>query len=120
MAEPRGSDGGFARAVYRLVRRVPRGCVVTYGQLAAWLGTPRGARAVGQALRRCPPDVPWQRVVNGQGGLSPRRDPEGLWRQRLMLEAEGVRFVRGRIDLVRHRMGLGRPHGRPRATPGRS
>lgn len=97
----------FYRLVYRLVRRVPRGKVVTYGQVAAILGQPRGARAVGMALGalRAPlvDLVPWQRVINAAGRPSHR---DGFWAaiQREILEDEGVRFDRhGRVDLRRVR-----------------
>jgi methylated-DNA-protein-cysteine methyltransferase-like protein len=94
----------FHRAVYRLVRQIPRGKVVTYGQVAAILGHPRAARAVGQALRMLPPMlvrvVPWQRVINSAGGISHRGDMARPERQRELLEAEGVRFSRGgKVDL---------------------
>ena len=59
----------FGRAVYDLIRQIPPGAVATYGQLAALLGAPRAARAVGYALKRCPPGVPWQRVLNARGGI---------------------------------------------------
>ncbi len=101
------------RRVNVLVRRVPRGRVVTYGQVAALVGAPRAARAVGQAMRVCPAGVPWHRVVNGQGAVSRRGDGSGALSQRLLLEGEGVRFVRGRIDLDRYRWTAGR---RPGAT----
>jgi len=98
----------FHRAVYRLVRKVPRGKVVTYGQVAAILGHPCAARAVGQALRLLPPNllgvVPWQRVINAAGSVSHRGDVLRPDLQRELLEAEGVRFDRsGRVDLERVR-----------------
>jgi methylated-DNA-protein-cysteine methyltransferase-like protein len=100
--------------VWRLVRHVPRGRVVTYGQIAALLGAPRGARAVGRAMRACPPGVPWHRVVNAQGSISRRGDGSGMVSQRLLLEAEGVRFSQGRIDFGRFgwRGGAAGPPGR--------
>ena len=68
----------FARAVYAVVRHVPRGTVVTYGQVAAILGHPRAARAVGTALARLPHSlahkVPWQRVINAAGKISYKGD----------------------------------------------
>jgi methylated-DNA-protein-cysteine methyltransferase-like protein len=93
---------GLQHRVNALVRRVPRGRVVTYGQVAALVGASRAARAVGQAMRVCPAGVPWHRVVNGQGRVSRRGDGSGALSQRLLLEGEGVRFVRGRIDLERY------------------
>jgi methylated-DNA-protein-cysteine methyltransferase-like protein len=89
--------------VYRLVRRVPRGTVVTYGQIALMLGTPRSARAVGGAMGRCPDDVPWHRVVNAQGGISRRRRLGSILTQRIRLEQEGVPLRRGRVVLARFR-----------------
>ena len=107
-ARPRRRDGApFYRLVYRLVRRVPCGKVVTYGQVAAILGQPRGARAVGTALGALTGPllhlVPWQRVINAAGRVSHR---DGGWAdvQRRLLEDEGVRFDRhGRVDLRRTR-----------------
>jgi methylated-DNA-protein-cysteine methyltransferase-like protein len=93
----------FHRAVYRLVRQIPRGQVMTYGQIAALLGWPRAARAVGQAMRHCPSDVPWHRVVNAQGRISLRANVAGMLTQRVLLEQEGVPARRGRIRLDRHR-----------------
>ncbi len=93
----------FHRAVYRLVEQIPRGQVMTYGQIAALLGWPRSARAVGQAMRHCPSGVPWHRVVNAQGGISLRANVGSMLTQRLLLEQEGVPVRRGRIRLDRHR-----------------
>jgi methylated-DNA-protein-cysteine methyltransferase related protein len=97
----------FYRLVYRVVRRVPRGKVVTYGQVAAILGQPRAARAVGMALGALRGPlldlVPWQRVINAAGRCSHR---DGFWAeiQREFLEREGVRFDRhGKVDLKRVR-----------------
>jgi methylated-DNA-protein-cysteine methyltransferase-like protein len=91
--------------VYQAVRRIPRGRVATYGQVAALAGTPRGARAVGWALRalrgKAGAAVPWHRVVGAGGRLSPRAGG-GETAQRARLVAEGVRFRGGRVDLGRH------------------
>ena len=63
---------------------------------------PRGARTVGWALRACPDDVPWHRVVNAKGVVS-WRPSEGFRLQRALLRGEGVRFNRrGRIDLMKY------------------
>jgi len=96
-------DGFFAR-VYAVVRRIPRGRVATYGQVAALVGVPHGARAVGWALGgvgRREASVPWHRVVGANGRISLDGRPSGLL-QRKRLRAEGVRFVSGRVDLSRH------------------
>ena len=96
--------GAFQR-VRQLVRSVPAGRVTTYGRLARAVsetGPPLSARAAGWALSRCPPDVPWHRVVNAAGALSVERSglcPPGF--QRALLEAEGVPFDgKGRVRLA--------------------
>jgi methylated-DNA-protein-cysteine methyltransferase-like protein len=92
----------FFRRVYALVRQVPRGRVVTYGQIAHALGAPRAARTVGWAMRACPENVPWQRIVNARGGIS-LRPTAGYHEQRARLKEEGIRFDRaGRIDLPKY------------------
>ena len=96
----------FYEQVYELVRQVPAGSVVTYGQVAAMLGSPRSARAVGYALRYLPrgTDVPWQRVINHKGEISPRFPAESPLIQRALLESEGVAFdANDRVDLKRFR-----------------
>lgn len=91
--------------VHALVRRIPRGRVMTYGQIATVTENRLSARAVGWALHGCPDDVPWQRVVNAQGRCSTDRlpdNPTGL--QQSLLEREGVAFSEsGRLDLDRYR-----------------
>jgi methylated-DNA-protein-cysteine methyltransferase-like protein len=91
-APGQSSDSGYFAQVYALVRRVPAGRVVTYGQIAAALGDPRRARVVGWAMRACPDDVPWHRVVNSRGGLSLGPAHGGVNLQRALLEDEGVEF----------------------------
>ena len=58
---------GFFPAVYEVVRQIPCGRVMSYGQIARLLGFPRAARQVGWAMRCCPDDIPWQRVVKDSG-----------------------------------------------------
>lgn len=93
----------YAR-IYSVVKRIPRGRVATYGQIAALAGMPGAPRQVGYALNSIPDGVrlPWQRVINAQGTISRRADPEDEARQRTLLEAEGVRFDKGRVDLERY------------------
>jgi len=98
------SHGTYAR-IHAVVRRIPRGRVASYGQVAALAGLGRHARQVGYALHSLGPesDVPWQRVVNARGEVSPRSLPGWEAVQRALLEREGVGFdARGRIDLARH------------------
>jgi methylated-DNA-protein-cysteine methyltransferase-like protein len=95
----------FYARVYATVRRIPRGRVATYGQVAQLLGVVRGARAVGWALRaldpRTEPRVPWHRVV-ARGGRISLRAGAGPLLQRRRLAAEGVTFRQGAVDLRRH------------------
>ena len=89
--------------VYAIVRRVPRGRVITYGAIAQLLGEPRKARQVGWAMAATPAGVPWHRVINAAGEISRRHAPEAEARQRKKLEAEGVVFdADDRVDLERY------------------
>ncbi|MBI1785689.1 MGMT family protein [Candidatus Sumerlaeota bacterium] len=93
-------------AIYAVVRKIPRGRVATYGQIAALAGIPGHARQVGYALNRLKSDgVPWHRVVNSKGEISARTEKHGSEElQKVMLAKEGVRFSRsGRIDLNTYR-----------------
>jgi methylated-DNA-protein-cysteine methyltransferase-like protein len=103
---PRTEAQKIHARIYAVIRRIPEGKVATYGQVATLAGFPGHARQVGQALRSVPvgvQEVPWQRVINGKGEVSPRGGlgwEEGYQRHRL--EEEGVGFdARGRIDLER-------------------
>ena len=93
-------------AYYRVVRRIPSGRVMTYGDVAIAAGRPGQARRVGYALHALKDArVPWWRVINAQGGISLRGGfGEGAERQRARLEAEGVELVLdGRVPLGRYR-----------------
>lgn len=98
----------YNQQVWEVVRRIPPGKVATYGQIGLMISPPDGvavedylhlaARWVGSALRRCPADVPWQRVINAQGKIS--LPGAGGLEQRQLLEAEGVLFdAKGRVNL---------------------
>jgi methylated-DNA-protein-cysteine methyltransferase related protein len=90
--------------VYRIVRRIPRGRVMSYGQIAGLLRRPLSARAVGWAMNRCPDDVPWHRVVNAAGGISTSHLHEPPDLQKRLLEREGIRFARdGTLPIARYR-----------------
>jgi methylated-DNA-protein-cysteine methyltransferase-like protein len=92
------------RRIYAVVRRIPRGRIATYGQVATLAGLGGHARQVGYALRALDAGdaLPWHRVLNAQGSVSPRSEPGGDRVQRALLEREGIRFdARGRADLAR-------------------
>jgi methylated-DNA-protein-cysteine methyltransferase-like protein len=94
----------FYDEVYRMVKRIPRGRVTTYGHIAALCGKPRAARTVGWALHALPDDsgVPWHRVINASGGISISKVGLPPELQRALLEREGVKFGSdGRVDIAR-------------------
>jgi len=102
----------YNERVYELVRAIPAGRVATYGQIARLIAPVEGLDAgaylrlsprwVGGAMAACPDDVPWQRVINSQGKISPRPG-FGVVVQRKLLEGEDVTFdVHGRVDLKRY------------------
>jgi methylated-DNA-protein-cysteine methyltransferase-like protein len=97
--------------IYAVVRRIPRGRVATYGQVAALAGIPGHARQVGYALHALPAEsgVPWHRVINARGEISLRALNDNDRLQRMLLVREGVRLSReGKISLDHYRW---RPRG---------
>lgn len=113
-------DAERTELVYQTVRRVPRGRVATYGQIAKLIGMPRHSRHVGAALRKLPEGsrVPWHRIVNSRGEIAKRASdsrkeggaPDSESLQRWLLVDEGVEFApNGTIPLKRYQW-------RPRAT----
>ena len=86
---------------YRVIRRIPRGRVATYGQVARLAGLPGHARQVGYALHalRASTTVPWQRVINAAGKISLRPMTGGI-SQRMLLEKEGIVFSGERVPLA--------------------
>ncbi len=91
--------------IYAVVRRIPKGRVATYGQVAALAGLPRHARQVGYALHVLHEgsDVPWHRVINAKGEVSPRATPGWERAQLALLRRERVIGADGRVDLDRYR-----------------
>jgi methylated-DNA-protein-cysteine methyltransferase-like protein len=88
--------------IYAVVRQIPAGRVATYGQIAQMVGGCT-ARMVGYAMAALPFDtnVPWQRVINRQGKISPRSSGSGSALQRQLLEAEGIQFdARDQVDFA--------------------
>ncbi len=97
-----------AKRIYEAVKKIPKGRVATYGQVAALAGNPRMARAVGNALHRNPdPDrIPCYRVVNSKGELSGEFAFGGAGAQARLLEADGIEVADGRVDLKKYCMKL--------------
>jgi methylated-DNA-protein-cysteine methyltransferase-like protein len=92
--------------IYSVVALIPEGRVTTYGEIAAMAGLPGQARQVGYALAalRGVHDLPWHRVINAKGEISPRAHGEPDNRQRCLLESEGIEFdSNGRTSLSRFR-----------------
>jgi methylated-DNA-protein-cysteine methyltransferase-like protein len=91
----------WVQNVWQVVEGIPRGHVLTYGEVARLAGMSRAARRVGQALHRAPKGrrLPWHRVVNAQGRISFPADSGGYREQKERLQEEGVVFIEGRIDL---------------------
>jgi methylated-DNA-protein-cysteine methyltransferase-like protein len=96
------SNADSYKRIYATVKRIPRGRVATYGQIATLAGLDGHARQVGYALHSLPDgiDVPWHRVINAKGEVSPRATSDSHELQRMLLEEEGVEFsLDGRVDL---------------------
>lgn len=83
-------DSDFKERVYALVAQIPKGQVVTYGQIAGLAGAAWAAWEVGQIAHTGPEDLPWQRVVNKKGGLASGYPGGGREKHRAILEAEGI------------------------------
>lgn len=87
----------FFKQVYNIVEQIPYGRVVSYGEIARMLGHPRSARVVGWAMRCCPSNLPWQRVVMADGSITGGKYANI---RKALLEAEGVTFLMdGRVDM---------------------
>jgi methylated-DNA-protein-cysteine methyltransferase-like protein len=86
------TDAGFRQRVEALVAQIPRGRLMTYGQIAALCGNARAARIVGGIAHFGDPDLPWQRVVNKQGGLASGY-PGGRAGHKQVLETEGIEVL---------------------------
>lgn len=90
--------------IYEVVKQIPKGCVATYGQVAALAGNKRWARVVGYALHVNPdPErIPCYRVVNREGRLSDAFAFGGVNRQKVLLEEEGIKVVDNHVDLGKY------------------
>jgi methylated-DNA-protein-cysteine methyltransferase-like protein len=96
----RETDKEYRKRVYQIVRKIPPGRVMTYGQLAEILGESYTPRTVGFVMHGSDDKTPWHRVINAQGACSTGRVVLPFDKQQRMLEAEGVSFnERGRCEL---------------------
>ena len=102
------AEGAFNR-IYEVVKRIPKGYVATYGQVAMLAGNKRWARVVGYALHANPnPDkIPCYRVVNKQGNVSDAFAFGGGNRQRELLEADGIEFIDGHVNMEKYQWPIG-------------
>ena len=91
--------------IWAVVRKIPKGRVATYGQIAAMAGLAKQPRLAGYAMHNIPDGetLAWHRVINAQGRISFPKGGQKYREQKRRLEAEGVAFVKGRVDLSRWR-----------------
>ncbi|HYP50326.1 MAG TPA: MGMT family protein [Pyrinomonadaceae bacterium] len=97
-------DKNYRERVFEIVRQIPSGRVMTYGQIAEILGENYTPRTVGFVMNSAEKDLPWQRVINAQGACSTGHIILPVNLQQQMLESEGVVFnEKGRCDLKKYR-----------------
>jgi methylated-DNA-protein-cysteine methyltransferase-like protein len=97
------ADNDYRERVFRIVRMIPSGRVMTYGQIAEILGEGYTPRTVGFVMHSSNDKTPWHRVINAQGGCSTRGLVLPHDKQQRMLEAEGINFnERGRCSLEKY------------------
>jgi len=101
------ATGRYER-IYRVVRRIPKGRVATYGQVAGLAGLPGYARYVGTVLSKLPTGtkLPWHRVINSKGQISFPQGSEQYREQKNRLEQEGVVFLNGRVSFRKYVLGI--------------
>ncbi len=101
--KPRNSISN-RETILAVIKCIPRGRVANYGQIAAMAGLPGQARQVGYALAATQDDVPWHRVINAKGEISPRSSQEWEQIQQVLLEKEGIVFTEpGKLDIEAYR-----------------
>jgi methylated-DNA-protein-cysteine methyltransferase-like protein len=122
-SRPTGELSASYARIYAVVRRIPRGKVATYGQVADVAGMHGAARLVGYALHASKEHhgLPWHRVLAAGGRLTlAKLDPSCAMTQRIRLEHEGVRFTgRGTVDMAAHQWAPGRPRAAKKKARGR-
>ena len=94
-----------SKRIYEAVKKIPKGCVATYAQVAEVAGDRKMARAVGNALHKNPDPsiIPCHRVVNAKGELAGKYAFGGAWKQAELLQSEGVEVKEGRVNLELYR-----------------
>ncbi|MCA0985928.1 MGMT family protein [Guptibacillus algicola] len=95
----------FTEDVVKIIKNIPAGRVMTYGQIAKLAGSPRGARQVVRILHSMSKkhNLPWHRVINAKGEIG-LKEEEGVFIQKMALEEEGVAFIKNnKIDLHKYR-----------------
>lgn len=98
------NDKNYRERVYEIVRQIPHGRVMTYGQIAEILGAGYTPRTVGFVMHAAYEGIPWQRVINSQGSCSTEKLTLPENKQQMILESEGILFnEKGRCDLKRYR-----------------
>ena len=100
-----------SKRIYEAVKRIPKGKVATYGQVAAMAGNPKMSRAVGNALHKNPDPggIPCYRVVNSKGELSGEFAFGGKGKQQALLEADGIEVAGGKVDLQKYGIIINEP-----------
>lgn len=95
----------FYEKVYEIVKKIPKGNVASYGQIAKLIGSPNASRAVGYALHKNPNQetIPCHRVVNKEGRLAPGFAFGGEEAQKILLELEGVKVINGYVNMEQYR-----------------
>ncbi|MBE9396728.1 MGMT family protein [Pontibacterium sp. N1Y112] len=99
------NEPSYQEKFWQIISLIPSGSVATYGQVAELAGLPSMARAVGRTLSQLPKDtqLPWFRVINAKGEISFPKDSPPYQRQRSLLEADGVVFIRGKVSLRQYK-----------------
>jgi len=93
----------FFQQVFSVVAEIPYGKVLSYGQIAHYLGCPQSSRMVGWAMHTCPPGLPWHRVIKKSGELAFPKDTSAYQTQYRLLKKEGVELLpNGKVDMHRY------------------
>ena len=94
----------FSKQVIKIIKKIPTGKVASYGQIATLAGNNKAARQISRILHSSSDkyDLPWHRVINSQGKIS-LRIGDGFEMQKAMLESEGIKIIKDKIDLEKYK-----------------